>query len=58
VVIDPTGAGDAFAAGFLDARIAGATIVDAAQRGVDWAARACRHLGARGWLDAEPPETH
>ncbi len=57
-VIDPTGAGDAFAAGFLDARIAGATIVDAAHRGVDWAARACRHLGARGWLDAEPPETN
>jgi sugar/nucleoside kinase (ribokinase family) len=55
-VIDPTGAGDAFSAGFIDAVLDGASIADAARRGVDWAARACRHLGARGWLDVEPPE--
>jgi sugar/nucleoside kinase (ribokinase family) len=54
-LIDPTGAGDAFAAGFVDALLDNAAIADAARRGVDWAARACRHLGARGWLDAEPP---
>lgn len=55
-VIDPTGAGDAFAAGLLDGRLDGMSIADAARRGLDWAARACRHLGARAWLDAEPPE--
>lgn len=55
-VVDPTGAGDAFAAGWIDAILEGAGFVDAARRGVDWAARACRHLGARAWLDHEPPE--
>jgi sugar/nucleoside kinase (ribokinase family) len=55
-VIDSTGAGDAFAAGFLDALLDGAAPPEAARRGVDWGARACRHLGARGWLDREPPE--
>jgi|GEM_PF-5804172 len=56
LVVDSTGAGDAFAAGFLDGLLDGAQVVDAARRGVDWGARACRHLGARGWLDREPPE--
>lgn len=55
-VVDPTGAGDAFTAGWIDALLDGSNPVDAARRGVDWAARACRHLGARGWLDHEPPE--
>ncbi len=55
-VVDPTGAGDAFAAGWIDAILEGAGDVAAASRGVDWAARACRHLGARAWLDHEPPE--
>ena len=54
-VADPTGAGDAFAAGFLDGWLEGMSPAEAARQGVDWAARACRHLGARGWLDQEPP---
>ncbi len=54
--VDPTGAGDAFAAGFLDRQLAGAPVDEALRRAADWAARACRHLGARAWLDREPPE--
>jgi sugar/nucleoside kinase (ribokinase family) len=54
-VVDPTGAGDALAAGMLDAVLRGAGPEEALERGLDWAARACRHLGARGWLDHEPP---
>jgi sugar/nucleoside kinase (ribokinase family) len=54
-VIDPTGAGDAFAAGVLDLFLRRGTIEDAGRQGADWAARACRYLGARGWLDHEPP---
>ncbi len=55
-IVDPTGAGDAFAAGLLDALLDALDPVAAARRGLDWAARACRHLGARSWLDLEPPE--
>jgi sugar/nucleoside kinase (ribokinase family) len=54
-VVDPTGAGDAFAAGFLDRVLRGAGHDEAAAQGAQWAARACRHLGARAWLDHEPP---
>ncbi len=54
-LLDPTGAGDAFTAGFLDGMMSGASLRESADRGIDWSARACRHLGARGWLDHEPP---
>ncbi len=55
-VVDPTGAGDAFTAGFLDRMLSGDPLRQAAEQGLDWAARAVRHLGARGWLEQEPPE--
>jgi sugar/nucleoside kinase (ribokinase family) len=55
-IVDPTGAGDAFAAGFLCALQEGLDGAASARRGVDWAARACRYLGARAWLDHEPPD--
>ncbi len=54
-LVDPTGAGDAFAAGFLDVRLRGGPVEQAAATASDWAARACRHLGARAWLQGEPP---
>jgi sugar/nucleoside kinase (ribokinase family) len=46
-VVDPTGAGDAFAAGLLAARAAGADLVAAARAGCALAARAVALTGAR-----------
>lgn len=46
-VIDSTGAGDAFAAGFLAARLAGAAVEDALAGGVACATRAITRVGAR-----------
>jgi sugar/nucleoside kinase (ribokinase family) len=51
-LVDPTGAGDALTAGILDGLLSRVPLGAAVERGLDWAARACRHLGARGWLDA------
>ena len=45
--IDPTGAGDAFAAGFCAAWLGGATPVEAAVRGVQAASQSVRLAGAR-----------
>jgi sugar/nucleoside kinase (ribokinase family) len=45
-VVDTTGAGDAFAAGWLLARLAGADVVSATARAVDAAARALGVAGA------------
>ncbi len=46
-VVDPTGAGDAFAAGLLDAWLGGAQPVDALHAGTRWGARAVARTGGR-----------
>jgi 2-dehydro-3-deoxygluconokinase len=53
-VVDVTGAGDAFAAGYLLARAAGADPVEAAGSGAALAARAVATRGA--WPDALPTD--
>ena len=45
-VVDTTGAGDAYAAGFLDARLAGADVDQAMGAAAAHAAKACTHFGA------------
>ncbi|MFV0308672.1 MAG: carbohydrate kinase family protein [Desertimonas sp.] len=45
-IVDPTGAGDAFAAGYIVAARSGVGPVDAARAGIDCAARTLRRVGA------------
>lgn len=52
VVVDSTGAGDAFAAGYLAARVAGRRAPECLQAGTQLAARAVAQVGAR---PAAPP---
>lgn len=46
-IVDPTGAGDAFCAGFLDEWVRSGDALAAARAGVAVAARAVEHIGAR-----------
>lgn len=46
-VVDPTGAGDAFMAALIDARLDGAALDEACARGARAGAEACTRLGAR-----------
>jgi fructoselysine 6-kinase len=45
-VVDTTGAGDSYIAGFLQARLAGADVAQAMHAAAASAARTCTHLGA------------
>jgi sugar/nucleoside kinase (ribokinase family) len=46
-LVDPTGAGDAFTAGLLAARLAGAGVTESLRAGARLGARAVTQLGAR-----------
>ncbi|WP_432563909.1 PfkB family carbohydrate kinase [Kineococcus sp. SYSU DK003] len=53
-VVDTTGAGDSFIAGFTAARVAGETVPAALRAGAEWAAVTCTHVA--GWPQ-EPSTT-
>lgn len=55
-VVDPTGAGDAFAGGFLAARLAGESVAGALERGVVSASFALEAWGAAGLIAATAAE--
>lgn len=55
--IDTTGAGDSFAAGFLDALLDGKDVRECAKNGNQYGARAVQYVGATEWLKHEKHET-
>lgn len=54
-VADPTGAGDAFAAGLLTVLSSGGDLDEATTRGLDTAARAITHVGGWPLVGEDPP---
>ena len=52
-VVDTTGAGDAFMAGFIASTLKGATVDQSLQAGVTRGSQACQHLGGWPQLPAE-----
>ncbi len=48
--IDTTGAGDSFAAGFLNALLDGKDVIECAKEGNRYGAKAVQHVGATTWL--------
>ncbi len=55
--VDSTGAGDAFAAGFLHGWLTGLPTADALRSGCTLAARAVSAIGARTGIGPQPPES-
>ena len=53
--VDATGAGDAFAAGLLEALVAGGDIVEAVQHGAVWGGRTA---SLKGCAELRPPLTY
>ena len=49
--IDTTGAGDSFAAGFLNALLDGNGVKRCAKEGNRYGAEAVQHIGATAWLN-------
>ena len=49
--IDTTGAGDSFAAGFMNALLEGKDVIECAREGNRYGAEAVQHVGATAWLD-------
>lgn len=53
--IDTTGAGDSFAAGFLNALLDGKSVTECAKEGNKYGAEAVQHIGATTWLKQSDP---
>lgn len=53
VVVDTTGAGDVFAAGFIASRLEGYSLEDSVKRGVFWASRSVTGLGREKYPSLE-----
>lgn len=49
--IDTTGAGDSFAAGFMNVLLEGKDVIECAKEGNRYGAEAVQHVGATAWLD-------
>lgn len=54
-VVDTTGAGDSFIAGFISARTGSADVAAALAEGAQWAARTCTHIAGFPQPDGDAP---